>query len=63
MAKYYSKKTKKSNKKRRKYSELERFAFILGCVNRGLDKGGNKVTDAYNRGNAERKPRSKKPII
>lgn len=49
--------------KGKRYSELEKFAYMLGRVNLGLDKGGNKVTDSYEKGNRESTRRSRKPII
>ena len=50
-------------KTKKKYSKVEEFAYMLGLVNRGLDKGGNKVTDSYERGNKDRERRVRKPLI
>ena len=61
MAKFNSRKNRK--KKRSRYSDIEKFAYNLGVAKRALDKGGNRVTDSYERGLKEREKRSRKPLI
>lgn len=50
--------------KKEKYSELEKLAYKLGQINRGLNHD-TKVKDSYDRGlkPAERKVKVEKPVI
>ena len=57
MARKYNKK-KKSKKK---YSELEKLAFQMGKVNKGLKNTNSKVYDSYNAG-FEAKTSKRKPL-
>ena len=49
MAKYYSKKKKGASKKKSKYSDIEKLAYNMGLVQRGL-KNESLIKDSYNRG-------------
>lgn len=48
-------------KKKSRYSDIEKFAYNLGCVTRG-QQSDTLVRDSYNKGLQGPSPRTKKPV-
>ena len=53
----------KRKKARKKYTEVERAAFIMGQVERGLKNPDSRITASFQKGNSEPKVRSRKPLF
>lgn len=54
---------KKNWKKKGKYSDLEKFAYKMGQVNRGLGNKNSLVYESFQNGNTVKEKKSKKPLL
>ena len=54
---------KKFKAKKKKFTELERMAYNLGKVNRGLHNTDSRVYASYQNGLKGKTTRNKKPLI
>lgn len=53
----------RNRRRKGKYSTLERTAFNMGLINRGLQNKGSRVYESYCNGLNAKSGRTKKPII
>ena len=57
------KKTTKKGKRKSKYTELERLAFNMGKVKRGISNPDSRVHVSYNNGLKAKTTSKRKPLI
>lgn len=55
--------TKSSRRKKNSYTELEKLAYNLGTVKRGLNNPNSRVYESYKNGCAGKTTKNRKPLI
>lgn len=59
----YSNRGRGGSRRRSKYTTLERTAFNMGLISRGIQNKESRVFESFNNGLNAKSGRTKKPII